>query len=83
MINWEVTATTVYCDAIDDEVTLIVYRDGTAKCTAHQKYGTPDQEIARRMSEKSKQLEQPLRCDGPECSRLTQYRDKLFAEDGD
>ena len=40
MTDWEITATTVYCDAVDDEVTLIVYRDGTIKCTGHQKYAT-------------------------------------------
>ena len=82
MANWKVTATTIYCDAIDDEATFIVYHDGTAKCAAHRKYGTPDREMTRRLSEKSKQLKRPLRCDGPECPRLTQYRDKLFAEDG-
>ena len=26
MVNWQVTATTIYCDAVDDEITLLVYK---------------------------------------------------------
>jgi len=81
MTNWKVTATTIYCDAVDDEVTLLVYQDGSAKCASAEKYGRPGKETARLLGEKSRQLKRPVRCEGPECSRLTGYRDKLFAED--
>lgn len=81
MADWVITATTIYCDAIDDEVTLIVYRDGTSKCTGYQKYSKPDKETARAIRIKGKQLGKRLRCDGLECYRVTQYRDKLFAEE--
>lgn len=79
MVNWQITATTIYCDAIDDEVTLIVSRDGTVKCTGYKKYGKPDKETARSIKIKSKRLGKQLGCNEPECHRLIQYRDKLLS----
>jgi hypothetical protein len=81
MVNWQVTAATIYCDAVDDEVTLLVYKDRTAKCTGYQKYGKPDKETAEVIKKKNKQLKRRLECEGPECYRVTQYRDKLFAKE--
>ncbi len=75
------TATTIYCDAVDDEVTLIVNKDGTSKCTGYKKYGNPDKETVRLLKMKSKQSGKRLSCEGPECHRVTQYRDRLFAEE--
>ena len=81
MVNWQVTATTIYCDAVDDEVTLLVYKDRLSKCTSYEKYGEPDKDIVKVMKKKSKQLKRQLECEGPECYRVIQYRDKLFAEE--
>jgi len=81
MVNWQVTAATIYCDAVDDEVTLLVYKDRTAKCTGYQKYGKPGKETAEVIEKKNKQLKQRLECEGPECYRVIQYRDKLFAKE--
>jgi hypothetical protein len=78
MADWVVTATTIYCDAVDDEVTLIVSRDGTLKCTGYQKYSKPDKETARALKVKGKRSGKQPRCEGLECKRATQYRDKLF-----
>ena len=80
MVNWKVTAATIYCDAVDDEVTLLVYKDRSARCTGYKKYGKPNKEIAKIMERKSKQLKRQLECEGSECYRVIQYRDKLFAE---
>lgn len=77
-IDWELTATTVYCDAVDDEVTFLVNNDGTARCTSLQKYLFPDRETAREMKERSRKLGKPLACDGDSCTRITRYRDSLF-----
>ncbi len=81
MVNWQITAATIYCDAVDDEVTLLVYKDRTAKCTGYQKYGKPDKETAEVIEKKNKQLKRRLECEGPECYRVIQYRDKLFAKE--
>jgi hypothetical protein len=37
--DWRVTATTIYCAAVADEVTMMVYRDFTTRCTGLAKYG--------------------------------------------
>ena len=81
MVDWKVTATTIHCDAVGDEVTILVYKDGSVKCIGYDKYGKPSKEVARLMEEKSKQLKRQLGCESPECYRVTQYRDKLFAEE--
>lgn len=81
MLDWQVTATTIYCDAVGDEVTLLVYKDGSAQCTAYQRYGKPDKETVKLMRKKERQLKRHLACEGSECYRIVQYRDKLFGEE--
>ena len=81
MVDWQITATTIYCDAVDDDVTLMVYQDGSAKCAGYPKFGEPRKEIGKLLKKKGKQLGRNLECGGPECSRVIQCRDKLFAEE--
>jgi len=81
MVDWQVTATTIYCDAVDDEATVLVYRDFSVKCTGYSRYGEPDQETFAVLSKKSKQSGRHLECEGPECWRVTQYKEKLIAEE--
>jgi len=83
MVHWQVTATTIYCDAVDDEVTLLVDKDWSAKCTGYQKYGEPSKEMLNLLKRKSEQLKRRLECAGPECSRVTQYKEKLLTEETD
>ena len=82
MVNWMVTATTVYCDAVADEVTVIADKDGALKCTGYTKYYKPDKETSKSIRAKSKQLGKQLECEGLDCYRVTQYQDKLQAEAG-
>jgi hypothetical protein len=76
MNEWEITATTVYCDAIDDEVTLIIYRDGTSRCTWHQKHAANDNKGLTR--KKNPRQDKRDTCQGADCSRVTQYRESLI-----
>ncbi len=80
MADWVLTATTIYCDAVDDEVTLLVYKDGTLKCTGYDKYSKPSKETAREIKIKSRQLGKQLGCTEPQCHRLIQYRDKSLVD---
>ncbi len=80
MTDWEITATTIYCDAVDDEVTLMVSADGTARCTGLQKYLKPGRETSKEMNNRAKKLGKQLACDGEECQRIAQYRDKILGE---
>ena len=83
MVNWQVIATTIYCDAVDDDVTFLVYKDGSAKCVAYkQKYGESiKKETAKMLNKKGKKLGRELKCEGPECHRLIAFKDKCFAEE--
>ena len=82
MVDWVLTATTIYCDAVEDEVTLIADKDGTMKCTGYNKYSSPDKVTAKSLQSRGKQLKKQLKCEGLECSRVTGYRDKLFSGQG-
>ena len=80
MVDWELTATTIYCEAVDDEVTLIVARDGAVKCTGRQKYLKPSKETAKEIKKKSKLSGKQLVCAGDGCTRVKQYRDTVLGE---
>ena len=69
--DWQITATTVHCDAVNDEVTLLVYADGTAKCTGSQKHAASGKK-GRPASKKSRE------CREADCTTLIRYRDSLL-----
>jgi hypothetical protein len=80
--GWELTAKTIYCDAVDDDVTIMVYKDWSTKCTGYKKYGEGlNKETARVLKKKTKRLGRNLGCEGPQDYRVTDYRDRLMAED--
>ncbi len=81
MASWKVTATTIYCDTVDDEVTVLVYKDFSIKCTGYTKYFKPTKEIDSLLKKKGKQLGHQLLCQGLECPRVIQYREKLSREE--
>jgi len=78
MVDWQVTATTIYCEDVDDEVTIIVNGDGTVKCSGVQKYTKPTRETAEDIKKKSKQKGVIILCKETSCSKLPKYRDELM-----
>jgi hypothetical protein len=82
MVEWQLTATTIYCDAVDDDVTLIVDKDWNVKCTGFNKYSTNlDKATVKALKQKSRRLEKNLKCEGPLDHRVTDYRDKLKTQE--
>jgi hypothetical protein len=81
MADWQITAATIYCDDVDDEVTVIVQGDGAVRCVGFGKYSERNKDTAGLIKQKSRQLKRQLKCTGPECNRITDYRDRLFAEE--
>ena len=77
--KWQLTATTINCDAVDDEVTILVNKDWSLRCTGHTKYLTARE--ANKLRKKGHRLGRELKCEGPECPRALQYREKLIAEE--
>lgn len=80
MVDWEITATTIFCDDVDDEVTLLVHGNGTVSCTGRDKYARPSRDVAGEIKQKSKQTGRQIRCLEDRCPRLSQYRDKFLGE---
>jgi hypothetical protein len=76
MADWQITATTIYCADVDDEVTLLIYGDGTSTCTGHHKYAWPDKETAGIIKKKSQHSGKAMGCGGTECHRILEYRKK-------
>jgi len=72
MVGWQVTATTVRCDQVQDEVTLLVYKDWSVRCTGYAKYAAD--KVRNRNG-------QSLHCRGTECQLANQYRKKLQEEE--
>jgi len=80
MADWKITATTIYCDDVDDEVTVLVYKDWSVNCTGYKKYAETNSEAAK-LLKKSKRLKKQLKCIGPECHRVLRYKEKLISEE--
>jgi len=80
MVNWRVTATTIYCDAVDDEVTIMVHKDWSAECTGVRKY-TESREEQINLIRRSLQLRRDLVCEGVGCTRIIEYQQKLRNEE--
>lgn len=70
MIDWQLTATTVYCTKIEGEVTIFVYKDGGVNCTG---FG--------RQRENTVETHNRAICTELMCQQVTGYRDRLFAEE--
>ena len=80
MTDWEVTATTILCDDVDDEVTIIVNKDGKVICTGSRKYLKPDKESDKELKKKSREKGKSLSCKGDACSKVPRYRDELMSK---
>ena len=78
--GWQITATTTSCDRVGDYVTVMVHGDWAYSCTWCSRYklaatGNPGKKFARDVRAKI------ARCQGPDCSIVLAYRDKLIAEE--
>lgn len=80
MVDWEVTATTIFCESVNDEITVIVNADGAVKCSGRQKYEKPGKENKKALKTKSRSVGKPLACLGENCAVVEQYRDKMLGE---
>jgi hypothetical protein len=81
MTNWQITAKTIFCESVDDEVTVIVYKNGSTRCTGSQKYNQPNDITLSMIRKKTRKLKRPVKCEGEKCLRLSQYRDKILTEE--
>jgi hypothetical protein len=80
--SWQVTAKAIYCDAVEDDVTIQVFPDGRTQCTGYQKYiEHANAQSASILSKKSHHLGRQVKCEGPLDIRVTSYRDLIMNQD--
>lgn len=80
MVDWQVTATTLVCSAVAEEVTILVYSDWTVKCTGFEKY-TKNRRASLELLKKSLSLKRTLDCKGLDCPLVIEYKLKLQDEE--
>ncbi len=81
MPDWQITAKTVYCESVDDEVTWLVFQNGSTHCTGCKKYGHPNAITRRVIRMKTRRLQRPIQCAGENCSRVALYQQQILAEE--
>jgi hypothetical protein len=72
MINWQITAKTVYCESAGEEVTIIIKKDWSVQCTGYLNTQGGVSNRAYRLPE----------CEEMNCARIKQYVIQLKAEEG-
>lgn len=78
--NWQVTATTISCEMVNEYVTIMVYKDWACKCTWWSRYKkVADDDPKHKFSKEIK--EKIGKCQGPDCKYVIEYRDKLIKEE--
>ncbi len=80
-IDWKITAKTILCEAVDDEVTLLLYRDGSIHCTGFKKYTQPNAITRAAIKSKTGRLKKSIKCEGEGCPRVTGYRAQILREE--
>ena len=78
--GWQITATTIRCDLVDDFVTIMVNKDWSTKCNWYNRYKQKALEDKKQKVKKEIRLKIE-KCSGPECSYVGDYRDKLIQEE--
>jgi len=82
MAKWQITLVTIFCEAVQDEVTVTVHNDWSVKCTGQVKYGRTNGAGGGLTGNEGSSARRQIGCEGSGCSRMTQYRDKLQGEEG-
>ena len=80
MSDWKVTASTINCRAVADEVTIIVKNDWSVQCSGFDKLKN-SRRAQLQMVERSLDLKRTLDCKGMQCKQITDYLEKLQAEE--
>ncbi len=82
MVDWQVTATSINCEAVGDEVTIIVGKDWNTSCTGFKRYGENiSKDTAAMLKKKGKIQGKRFKCTGPLDCGAGRYRDKLISEE--
>ena len=79
-MDWKVTTGTFNCRAVADEVTNIVKNDWSVQCSGFDKLKS-SRRAQLQMLDRSLDLKRSLDCKGMQCKKITDYLEKLQAEE--
>ena len=79
-VKWQITASTIRCNLVDDFVTIMVNKEWSAKCAWYNRHKKKAIEGKKQKFDGEMRLKIE-KCQGPECSYVTGYRDKLIKEE--
>jgi hypothetical protein len=79
--RWKTCVSTIKCDAIGDYISVMVKNDWTSVCTWYRQNRDVVSEDKRKVSPDRKVRKKIPLCQGPLCSYVTGYRDRLISEE--
>jgi hypothetical protein len=80
MVDWQITAKTFVCKAIEEEVTVLIYPDWTVRCIGFEKY-VKNRRASLELLKRSLNLRKTLECKGLDCPPIVEYKFKLEDEE--
>jgi hypothetical protein len=80
MVDWQVTAITIECKAVAEEVTIVVKNGWSAQCSGFAKYAS-SRKASIELTKRSLNMRRVLECKGIQCPQITAYIEKLQAEE--
>ena len=79
-MDWQITAVTINCSSVAEEVTVIVKSDGSVKCNGFENLaGSRNARVE--LVNRSMTLKRVLDCSGIQCNQIKKYLEKLQTED--
>lgn len=69
-VTWRVTACTFWCDTVGDWATVLVYKDGSVRCSHFNTYGPV---VVRKKGSREESV-----CEGPTCKLCLDYKEHVF-----
>lgn len=79
--KWHTCVSTIKCDVIDEYVSLVVNNDWTSRCAWYRQYKEASQDDKKKIKLDRKTRKKAEVCQGPLCSYVAGYRDKLIKEE--
>jgi hypothetical protein len=76
--DWQITACTIICDMVADDVTLLVRNDGTYNCTGHQRYGGDTAQSLQNIHDHHRETGRTVSCAGESCKIMIDYVNHIF-----
>jgi hypothetical protein len=79
--KWQTCVSTVKCDLIDEYVSIMVKNDWVSHCTWYKQFKDSASGEQKRVKPDRKTRSKIALCQGPHCSYVIGYRDKLIQEE--